>query len=482
MKVWFIVALALLSIISRPTHAQQQLFKLLASDGGAGDWFGASVDIDGDLAVVGAYDHDHLGPGSNTGGAYVYRVSTGQQLFELVSTDLAPVDLFGRSVGISGWRIVVGAYNAAGGSGSAYVFDVNSGQQVARLVPSDGAPGGGFGLAVAIEGNIAAVGTHAAGVYVFNVTTGQQLHKLVTGVGAFGGNDSLAMDGGRLIGKSGGTAYVFDAASGQQIATLVPSGASSHLVGIKADRAIVSGGGQTTAYVFSVSTGQELFTITSPGPSWVDLSATRVFIGAQSQGNGAVYVFDVATGQPITTLAPTDATSSFGFWGAVDGDKAIFGAIGDTTLGSPPAGAAYLFDVDKPDPFVSYGSGCGGTGGVVPTLAMTGGANPGGQVQVAITNCVGSGSAFLVLGTQQAALAMRYGCTLNAHPLLPAIIGPLPLFPIGAQGPGAGSISFPVNVPTNIAVPVSVTLQAFVVDSGSPAGYSNTNGVELNIE
>ena len=49
--------------------SQQQ--KLLASDGAAGDYFGYSVSISGDYAIVGAYQDDDNGQSS--GSAYIFK-------------------------------------------------------------------------------------------------------------------------------------------------------------------------------------------------------------------------------------------------------------------------------------------------------------------------------------------------------------------------------------------------------------------------
>jgi len=47
-------------------------FKLLASDGAANDWFGFSVAVDGDTAVVGAYKDDDKG--SDSGSAWAFPI------------------------------------------------------------------------------------------------------------------------------------------------------------------------------------------------------------------------------------------------------------------------------------------------------------------------------------------------------------------------------------------------------------------------
>jgi len=100
--------------------------KLLASDGAADDAFGVKVSIFGDYAVVGAWKHDDNGNGS--GSAYVFK-RTGTswaQEAKLLASDGAASDYFGISVFIFGDYAVVGAaFDNDNGqwSGSAYVYN-----------------------------------------------------------------------------------------------------------------------------------------------------------------------------------------------------------------------------------------------------------------------------------------------------------------------------------------------------------------------
>ena len=98
---------------------------LLASDGAAYDYFGNSVSISGDYAIVGApYDDDK---GSTSGSAYIFRRdgTNWSEQQKLLASDGAAVDYFGESVSISGDYAIVGAkYDDDKGtnSGSAYMF------------------------------------------------------------------------------------------------------------------------------------------------------------------------------------------------------------------------------------------------------------------------------------------------------------------------------------------------------------------------
>ncbi len=206
-----------------------ELFKLTASDAAIVDSFGFSVAINGTRAIVGAIgDRDN---GLDSGSAYLFDVTTGVELTKLVPSDGAEYDWFGYSVGISGNTAIVGARrddDNGSDSGSAYLFDVTTGAQLAKLTPSDGVEGGDFGQSVAISGNMAIVGADgdddngivSGSTYLFDVTTGMQLAKLVASDGAaidlFGKSVSIAgnraLIGTRLDDDNGfnsGSAYLF---------------------------------------------------------------------------------------------------------------------------------------------------------------------------------------------------------------------------------------------------------------------------------
>jgi hypothetical protein len=116
--------------------------------------FGSSVDIDGDVAIAGAFGD------SSNGAAYVFhKTSAGnwEQVARLVADDGAPDDLFGWSVAIDGNIALVGAPHA----GAAYVFHRGSTatwDQVAKLEPSDGDFSSMFGWSVDLDSQRAIVG------------------------------------------------------------------------------------------------------------------------------------------------------------------------------------------------------------------------------------------------------------------------------------------------------------------------------------
>mmetsp|Transcript_13269 Transcript_13269/g.27850 ORF Transcript_13269/g.27850 Transcript_13269/m.27850 type:complete len:124 (-) Transcript_13269:2073-2444(-) len=96
-----------------------QMTKLVADDSTAVDYFGWSVAISGNTAVVGARGDDDKGP--DTGSAYVFNHNgTGWgQTAKLLAVDGASNQQFGNSVAIGGNIAVVGAHGDGGYSGSA---------------------------------------------------------------------------------------------------------------------------------------------------------------------------------------------------------------------------------------------------------------------------------------------------------------------------------------------------------------------------
>jgi len=111
-----------------PNGVWAETAKLVASDGDNSDYFGTSVALSGDLALIGARgDDDH---GEASGSAYVFvpeADGTWSQVGKLVPDDGSTYDWFGNAVAVDGNTAVIGAYqddDHGEDSGSAYVFAV----------------------------------------------------------------------------------------------------------------------------------------------------------------------------------------------------------------------------------------------------------------------------------------------------------------------------------------------------------------------
>jgi len=153
-----------------------------------GEKFGMSVAISGDTVVVGAWEEGTaatgvnsppLGNAGSSGAAYVFvRSATNwsQQAY-LKASNTGAGDYFGRSVGVSGDTIVVGAFgedsnaigingdqadNSATNAGAAYVFvrDGTNWSQQAYLKGSTSQSEDEFGFAVAVSGQTIVVGAN----------------------------------------------------------------------------------------------------------------------------------------------------------------------------------------------------------------------------------------------------------------------------------------------------------------------------------
>ena len=393
------VAIALSLFVVLPAMGQviNEDFKLLPSDGAASDWFGISVAISGTTAVVGAvYDDDN---GTYSGSAYLFDTTTGQQLFKLLPNDGAELDNFGFSVAISGTTAVVGAWwddDNGSDSGSAYLFDTTTGQQLFKLLPSDGSHSDQFGWSVAISGNTAVVGAfrddengdNSGSAYVF-IRIGEmwfQQAKLVPKDGMIGEQFGIAVSisGNTIVigasrdddsGIESGSAYLFDTTTGQQIAKLLASdGAANDLFGwsvaISGTTAVVgalgdddNGDQSGSAYLFDTTTGQQIAKLLPGDGAELDyfgysvaISGSTAMVGSyrdddNGSGSGSAYLFDTTTGQQIGKLLPSDGSHSdqFGSSVAISGNTAVVGARWDDDNGND-SGSAYVFTAPPPCP------------------------------------------------------------------------------------------------------------------------------------
>ena len=389
---WFVVLIpAMVSFAWSNSPLFERQFR--SDDAAAGDEFGRSVSIDGTLGIVGAPLRDEADPDS--GAAFVFDLSTGQQLHKLIPNDLAAEDAFGTSVAIQGNRAIVGALHDddhGTSSGSAYIFDVNTGQQLHKLTASDASAGDEFGVSVAIDGGIAIVGAHMDGegsAYLFDVETGQQQMRIQSDDKApedlFG--VAVALDSGRALvgarydddlGIASGSAYVFDVNTGDQLQKLnALDGAWGDRFGmyldISGDRAVVASRydddvkkSSGSAYIFDVETGSQLFKIVADDAdpndhfgSGVATDGDLVLIGAVNDDDfgpysGSAYLFDMTNGQQLAKITSDDVAplDQFGQSVALDGRTALIGATMLNYAGSPqeplPSGKAYVYSVPEP--------------------------------------------------------------------------------------------------------------------------------------
>ena len=162
-------------IFRRDGNSWVQQQKIVANDRGEEDQFGYSVSINGDYAIVGALEEDHDANGANelikSGSAYIFKRSgtTWVQETKLVASDREAGDYFGWSVSIDGDSAIVGAAweeeDASGGNaltkaGSAYIFrrSGTTWAQETKIAAGVRKISDNFGRSVDISGGYAIVG------------------------------------------------------------------------------------------------------------------------------------------------------------------------------------------------------------------------------------------------------------------------------------------------------------------------------------
>ncbi|MCH8815855.1 MAG: FG-GAP repeat protein, partial [Chloroflexi bacterium] len=144
--------------------------KLLSSDAQSSGFFGKSVAVSGNTAVVGAYGEDEGNPFDDFGAAYVVQRDQGGadnwgEVKKITAAGAQAGDWFGISVAVSGNTAVVGAYQAEVGGGAAYVFERDQGGvdnwgQVKKLTASNIQYNDRFGVSVAVSGDTIVVGAY----------------------------------------------------------------------------------------------------------------------------------------------------------------------------------------------------------------------------------------------------------------------------------------------------------------------------------
>jgi hypothetical protein len=224
--------------------------KLLASDGAASDDFGSSLSISGDVALIGAWKDDDLG--NRSGSAYIYRydVVSWMEEAKLLASDGAAEEWFGRSVSVSGDVALIGVYkddDLGYASGSAYVFR-NKGVswiEETKFLAPDGEANDNFGRSVSVSGDVVLIGADmdddmgnqsgSAWVFRYNGMSWVEEAKLLASDGETEDNfgfsvsvfDDVALVGanrGEGLGSNCGSAYVLDLSGGSIDLTLSRTG------------------------------------------------------------------------------------------------------------------------------------------------------------------------------------------------------------------------------------------------------------------
>ncbi len=340
--------------------------KLVAADGAASDYFGRSVAISGDTAIVGV-GYDEVGANVNQGSAYVFRQNAGGsnnwgQVRKIVGSDGAAHDRFGSSVAISGGTAIVGAtgndVDGVAGQGSSYIYNNNfdSWDQQALVAPpppTNCGSGDNYGFSVAVFGDTAVIGapsddigvsSNQGSAYILERNQGGAnawgLVRLLTASDGAAGDSfgySVAISGGKLIvgalndtvGNSTGkgAAYIFER----------NAGGTNNFGEVKKIVAADGEAGDNFGNSVAIDNNTAL------------VGASNAGVGGNS-GQGAGYIFEQNSGGTnnwgeVRKLVAADgsAVNRLGFSVGVSGNTAVLGAAGDT-IALDDQGSAYIFE------------------------------------------------------------------------------------------------------------------------------------------
>ena len=319
------------------------LRKILASDAGKPDRFGASIAGQGQCALVGAW--------AKAGAVHAFQLEAGvwtRRQF-IAANDHAPKQHFGHALAVDGdWACVGAPADATGGekAGAAYVLhrDGSVWSEVQKLVPRDIAAGDNFGYSVDLAGNLAFVGAFlddergldAGSVYVF----------------------ASSPDGWRevkeLFASDPGEG---DAWFGHTVRAALGSGTAPHFVLIGAHNDCQAGEGAGAVYVFQREgatwrqSAKLIASDTEPRDRFghaISLSrgsdgVLRALIGARyHQQSGTAYVFELGPEGWFEAARLRDPEGKpgeeFSWSVSLQGDLALCGA-----LRAAPGGEAHLF-------------------------------------------------------------------------------------------------------------------------------------------
>ena len=343
----------------------------------AGDYFGQSIAVDGDTAVVGA-------PGANK--AYVFEKQAGSwnQVAELTGSSGAAG--LGFSAAISGDWIMLGNYSAYGAATNGAFWyqkpaggwaDMTETQQLTTGYTSY------WGYSVSIDGLTSALGNWKSGVEIWTHDGSSWVYGDGPDGGAGGAlsvspRNFLALncdlDGDSVIVGDfnvggNGAAHVYDRGAGWHTTSTTDRtwlGADANWFGIDValtgETALVGAYHENptnntgAAYVFddwatSATPDHTLIgTDTTAGDNFgvgVDIDGNMAVVGSRAN---KVYLFEKGTNWSETAILsdPAGSGNYFGEFVAIDGITVGIGA--HTTNGN--AGAAYIYEVPEPSTLV----------------------------------------------------------------------------------------------------------------------------------
>ncbi len=315
---------------------------LQARRNAAHDEFGVSVAISGNTAVVGALYDDDLGEDAGAAYVFVYDGTSWTLQQKILAPGGAAGDYFGISVAVSGDRAVIGTVEGGTKKGVVYVFARHGTTWVRETALSspDSRSNDYFGYSLAIFDDTILVGAPQAdsvafdsgAAYVYRYD-GIQWNEEVELINPLGGTYGFF---GASVALSGKTALVgqWDDGSGQDMGQVE---VFSEINGSWAHEATLTANDRQKGATFGFSVSMSGDTVLVGAP----------FRDGVETNDGAAYVF-VRNGsswsqQAVLVDDPPKPSSAFGSSIALRGNTALIGSYWDDPGGNEYQGAAHLF-------------------------------------------------------------------------------------------------------------------------------------------
>ena len=456
-------------------------------DGRAGDRVGSSVSLFANSALFGSDGHDFNGASPNRGKVLFYqRTGTAWALGgSLVASDGVAGDRFGASVTLSGPLAVIGAPQAASAAGKGYLFG-NPGTGFAQLdtvVASDNAAGDTFGASTSFDSGRVVVGApladstgmDAGAAYVFDVvsesTTG--ITAILPEPSVVGQSYNIAVEVTAPSGTPGGTVDISDGDGATCVITLAAGVGNCSLASSAAGLHTIS-----ASYSGSLLFGASVDDTTHD----VDAADTTTTIGASPSPS--------VVGQLVTLSATTAAVApgngppaGADFSGTVD-----FFSDG-TLIASVPAAASGVTTAQVSFPstgtfqlHAEYSGDANYNASISGNLSQTVGTNlPPTADPQAVTTDEGVAVAITLTGSDPDSTITAF--TVVDGPANGVLTGTAPnlTYTPNANFSGADSFTFTVSDELSTSAPATVSITVNNVDEDSPVAVDDSYNTGIDV-